>query len=74
MEKGDLEKGRSTLSPRSLRLSRDFGDAHFNLGVVRTSQGSVKKAVASFRQALKLNSDNTEAQQRLALLLEKANP
>jgi Flp pilus assembly protein TadD len=44
------------------------------LGVVRADQGSTEKAIASFRQALQLNPNNKEARQRLALLLEKANP
>ncbi len=73
MEKGDLERAARHFS-KVIEIEPEFGDAHFNLGVVRTDQGSFENAIASFRQALQLNPNNREARQRLALLLEKANP
>jgi len=73
MEKGDLEKAARHFA-KVIEIEPEFGDAHFNLGVVRADQGSTEKAIASFRQALQLNPNNKEARQRLALLLEKANP
>ena len=73
MEKGDLERAARHFS-KVIEIEPEFGDAHFNLGVVRTDQGSIENAIACFRQALELNPNNKEARQRLELLLEKANP
>ena len=73
MEKGDLEKAARHFA-KVIEIEPEFGNAHFNLGVVRADQGSTEKAIAAFRQALQLNPNNKEARQRLALLLEKANP
>ena len=69
MEKGDLDNAARHFS-KVIEIEPKFGDAHFNLGVVRTDQGRVEKAIVSFRQVLELNPNNTEARQRLALLLE----
>jgi Flp pilus assembly protein TadD len=59
---------------RALELAPSSYLIHNNLGRMYMEKGDIEKAITSFRQALKLNPNNGEAQQQLALLLEKANP
>ena len=73
MDNGNLDEAARHFS-RATELEPNFSAAYFNLGLVRTDQGRMEEAIHFFRQVLKLNPDNTDAQNRLLLLLQKVNP
>ena len=46
-----------------------YGQAHYNLGVVRARRGQIDEAIAHYRQALHINPDSMETHNNLANLL-----
>src|SRR5579862_5561066 len=48
-----------------------YGQAHYNLGVVRSMQGRHDEAIAHYKQALCLNPDSVEAHNNLANLFHQ---
>lgn len=53
-----------------IRLDRDHRIAHFNLGNVRTDEGSLQEAVGHYREALRVDPEFTEAHLNLGKALQ----
>lgn len=46
---------------------------HFQLGILHEQQGQFEQAISEYQRTLEFDSENLEAAQRLAFLLEKLN-
>lgn len=62
----DPEKAEA-LYQEAVKLCPDNASAHYNLGFARFSKGDFSSAVASFKEALRLNPISVEAMNGLAL-------
>ncbi len=56
---------------QALKIDPDFAEAHFNLGAVLASQGSLEEAVAHFSEALRIRPDFPEANHYMKRALEE---
>ena len=59
-----------TLWEQTLRLTRDNGVAHYNLGVALVSRGDTTRAIEHLQESVRLEPDFAYAHNRLALALD----
>jgi len=69
LEVGQLDAATDELR-EAIRLAPEFSDAHYNLGGVLQSQGSIYQAIAAYRQAIAFDPTYGEAHNNLGTLLE----
>jgi tetratricopeptide (TPR) repeat protein len=51
---------------QALRITPDFAEAHFNLGLALEKVGRVQEAIGHYEQALRIKPDFVQAQNALA--------
>src|SRR5262249_43351501 len=53
-----------------IRLDKDYGPAHYNLGCLLLAKGDNEGAIAEYREAIRVQSDNAEAHCNLGKVLQ----